>query len=302
MSAFDELLPGAPLPDYDEDAYFRKYGRHPNYAKGEHGSDEFKRPNHITFSNESQYSTSDNQGGEWKKGKNGKWTFKASQANLESHTPEQMQQYFNTVEKGNKLELPKIDTNYFSKYLLGQDDSTVAEMARQQGIKRKQFGATDTRKLSYPNTPTAQNAISMKEQLQPAADLISGFVSGLNDESIMPLVGSLMGDEASLKEMKSRIIPDKDHTYLGMIPTSLKNNASGESAASMEAMSRVKSEATQGVKRYKLDIRSGKKTPLIGVDAVDISPQNWEIVIQEKNGKSSIIDRGSKAANFKLKE
>lgn len=55
----------------------------------------------------------------------------------------------------------------------------------------------------------------------------------------------------------------------------LGNNASGESGASMEAMSRLKAMANKGEKFVVID-RAGRARPLIGADAVDYVPQPGE--------------------------
>lgn len=74
----------------------------------------------------------------------------------------------------------------------------------------------------------------------------------------------------------------------------VSNNASGESAASSEAISRLRSEKAQGISRYKIDTRTGKRTRLSGVDAVDTFPQPYEVIVQAKGGKVTALDRGDK--------
>lgn len=49
--------------DYDLRGAFKK-GLKPDPKSG-HWSDEFKKPNHPTFSNQSRYSTKENPGGRW---------------------------------------------------------------------------------------------------------------------------------------------------------------------------------------------------------------------------------------------
>jgi hypothetical protein len=98
----------------------------------------------------------------------------------------------------------------------------------------------------------------------------------------------------------------------------ITKNASGESAASMEAMSRRASERNQGQMRMKLDTRSGQITPLTGAEAVDVNAgkgevimmnrpnsQNWDVVSQhpsDKINKEAILVRHRAALNNKLKE
>jgi len=49
-----------------------------------HGPDTYKYPNHMTFSNESMYSTPEHMGGTWTELKNGKWQFEPSQWNIQN--------------------------------------------------------------------------------------------------------------------------------------------------------------------------------------------------------------------------
>ena len=67
------------------------------------------------------------------------------------------------------------------------------------------------------------------------------------------------------------------------------NNASGESAASMEAISRDKT-----TKFYAVNEKTGAVRPLIGVDAVDVSVKPTEIKVGLTGGKVTVLDRGAK--------
>jgi hypothetical protein len=95
----------APSTDYDMTGYVKKYGQ-PDQSKGQHLTDEFKLPNHITFSKDSSYSKPGQEGGDWAKNPDGSWTFYASEYNLKNYSPEQLQAYFLKFEPGNKLVLP----------------------------------------------------------------------------------------------------------------------------------------------------------------------------------------------------
>lgn len=70
-----------------------------------HFPDTFKKPNHPTFSDQSQYSSAETPGGTWVQ--NGdKWEFKASPHNLTIYGAGDLQQYFTDREPGNTLTLP----------------------------------------------------------------------------------------------------------------------------------------------------------------------------------------------------
>jgi len=76
-------------------------------AENGHFTDQFKKPNHPTFSTDSQYSGMDGYvGGEWQKGKNGKWTFKASLTQLRFRSPDELRNYFQSREPDSMLVLP----------------------------------------------------------------------------------------------------------------------------------------------------------------------------------------------------
>lgn len=60
-----------------------------------HMTDQFKKPNHPTFSKDSQYNGKDgNIGGTWAKDNRGQWTFTTSETNLRFYSPEDLQRYF----------------------------------------------------------------------------------------------------------------------------------------------------------------------------------------------------------------
>ncbi len=79
-----------------------------NSGSGERGhfTDQFKKPNHTTFSDQSQYHGLDGYtGGTWGDPKPGETqgTFQPSQTNLGFNSQDQLQSYFNKVEPGTRL-------------------------------------------------------------------------------------------------------------------------------------------------------------------------------------------------------
>jgi len=92
-------------PDYDMPGYIAKYGQ-PDQSKGQHLTDEFKLPNHMTFSTDSKYSNDTQKGGEWRQ-QNGVWHFYASPFNLQMHTAQELQDYFRRAEPNSVLHLPQ---------------------------------------------------------------------------------------------------------------------------------------------------------------------------------------------------
>lgn len=73
-------------------------------------------------------------------------------------------------------------------------------------------------------------------------------------------------------------------------------NASGESAASQEAINRAASEKSQGIQRVSIDTRSGKEMPLFGPDAVDAKPSTpYHTIVQRGPQGDTILAEGDKA-------
>ena len=91
--------------DYDARGEFLA-GANRNNPTG-HGGDQFKKPNHPTFSSGSQYHGVDGYvGGEWANLPDGSWTFAPSPTNLKMQSIENLQRYFDEREQGNKLIVP----------------------------------------------------------------------------------------------------------------------------------------------------------------------------------------------------
>lgn len=94
--------------DYDMQGFYQDNPNVDPHTDGTHYPDTYKKPNHPTFSDESQYNgVAGNQGGTWGKDDAGKDTFTPGKTNLEHYTPDQLQDYFKKVEPDVKLILPK---------------------------------------------------------------------------------------------------------------------------------------------------------------------------------------------------
>ena len=89
---------------YDLAGYIKKYGI-PDQSKGQHLTDEFKLPHHITFSTDSKYSNNETPGGVWKQIE-GKWHYAPSDYVLSQHPAEELLNYFKTREPDSVLDLP----------------------------------------------------------------------------------------------------------------------------------------------------------------------------------------------------
>lgn len=75
-------------------------------AANGHLTDQWKKPNHMTFSDQSQYSTPAAPGGQWTDAGNGKWVFYASPTNIQQHAPSELADYFKAQEPGSTVVLP----------------------------------------------------------------------------------------------------------------------------------------------------------------------------------------------------
>lgn len=94
------------LYDYDMRGFWKnKEG----FNERGHGPDTYKKPNHPTFSDQSQYHGVDgHQGGQWTGSDEKGWTFTPGPTNYDYRSSEDMQNYFKQFEPGTNLQLPKV--------------------------------------------------------------------------------------------------------------------------------------------------------------------------------------------------
>ena len=92
-----------PSDDYDMEAA-KADGVKPD-ARG-HWPDTYKKPNHITFSDESKFN--DGGAGHWEQAQ-GMWSFTPGPTNLKHHSMDELRQYFRNNEPGSQLVEPKQD-------------------------------------------------------------------------------------------------------------------------------------------------------------------------------------------------
>jgi len=95
--------------DYDYEGYKDAVKRgeiKQREGEGEHYPDTYKLPNHITFSDQSKYSTEQTPGGTWV-GQEPYYYFHPSEHNLKNTSPGKMAEYFHNYEKrGTHVVLP----------------------------------------------------------------------------------------------------------------------------------------------------------------------------------------------------
>lgn len=91
------------VEDYDLRGFYKQQGQ---LDERGHAADQFKKPNHPTFSNESIYNGQDGyNGGVWSE-VGDKTHFAPSETNLQMRSPEQLQGYFKQVEPDVALDMP----------------------------------------------------------------------------------------------------------------------------------------------------------------------------------------------------
>lgn len=112
--------------DYDMDGYIKKYGTDkPSHPNG-HYTDEFKRPSHITFSDQSIYHSKETPGGQWRRmndageevdetDETGRWHYKPSDYVVKQQGAEKLRRYFKDQEPDSVLDLPE-EKSKFDKY------------------------------------------------------------------------------------------------------------------------------------------------------------------------------------------
>lgn len=93
----DEVL--RQMGDYDLQGAWRdmKAGKIKEDPATGHLPDTYKKPNHITFSNESIYSNEKTPGGQWSQ-VNGKWQYAPSEYTKKLHGDKSLQSYFQKYE------------------------------------------------------------------------------------------------------------------------------------------------------------------------------------------------------------
>jgi len=138
-----------------------------------------------------------------------------------------------------------------------------------------------TATTTKPPNPTPSSAHPTKLNTNGSG---AGSNTKFTQQVLRPANAPMTGDpeiDAILEKFK---LADKEVKVADEAIPELSNNASGESAASVEAMNRVKSMATRG-EQYVVYDHAGNVRPLIGPDAVDFVPGRGETYgIQKADG------------------
>lgn len=115
------------------------------------------------------------------------------------------------------------------------------------------------------------------------------------------LLGKTPENNSGLADVMSSRVPDGTMTRTPKKPKFvagdvISNNASGESSASLESQSRLKSEKAAGTKRVIIDQDGNERPVAQTVDAVDAKADRGSVLAQkDKEGNYTVLDRGGMA-------
>ncbi len=142
--------------------------------------------------------------------------------------------------------------------------------------------AKTPKELAILNDPGTQAAIAayQAKKNQPGYGVMKGQRGAADfgaHEDMVKFLQDLGFDDP--KALASRMLASVDEAK-----TAVQNNASGESAASLEAQGRLASEKAAGQTRLLVD-RDGTVRPLVGVDAVDQVAKPGQVILQKGVGK-----------------
>lgn len=171
--------------------------------------------------------------------------------------------------------------------LLKSEAERVAAQAGDEAAQRVAAESVKTNVLDQLNTagrftPDVNNAyaslvrdfyVTMAGRLKTTPDeLFKQFPLTVRAEGVGALA---QGDVLDLGDLSS---------LMGAELGGTQNNASGESAASLEAQSRLAEEKARDRPRYVIDTRTGAVRPLVGVDAVDTNAKAGQVIVQKNVG------------------
>ncbi len=177
--------------------------------------------------------------------------------------------------------------------------------AMQIAMERAQLEKSRTQESPEAIKPdVAEQPVEPVENAQPEAiEPPSVAEQGSSITPDMPEAAQDHAPDADVKALVDMGYSAKDAETLVKqqqeAPEQAQNNASGESAASLEAQSRLASENDAGRQRVKLDTRTGEVTPLVTADRVDATAGQHEAILQKGIGKNewTVLDQGAGVGN-----
>lgn len=171
-----------------------------------HLPDTFKKPNHITFSNESIYSSEDMPGGSWVPLEGGRFMFMPSQYNAQFHSADTYKTYFEQNEPNAQVVLP-------SSFDLGKNEAPAQNLV-QQGFVEQQPPAVQV--SANPNFYQVQDGATRFGGTTVSADVGQLNVAANLDnaarlQAINAKYGAAVGDNGYLEAYGDYQVPSKSY-------------------------------------------------------------------------------------------
>lgn len=194
--------------------------------------------------------------------------------------------------RGERRAIPRTPDEIQTQQLFGQAREELGDNATSDQImarveELKQPSVTPEPLPLAPKDPFATVPTDLQAQAQAKAELGSAIHPDFLRRA---------------QEIKTQMLAEQAAPTPTRYEAQLIPNGSGESAASVEAINRLSSEKAAGTRRVVVDTRSGVERPLLGTDAVDYQPKQYESV--EFRGGSrdgEVIDQGKNARPYQRK-
>lgn len=252
--------------DYDlRGAY--KAGIKPDPQRG-HFPDTFKKPNHPTFSTESQYSGKDGFiGGKWGDGD----SYTPSATNLQFKQPHELQQYFQQNEPKSKLNLPQQKQDIFDKispdkpkWTPPTDPGLFGESFSAQNPMRPQDQDTLLNALpiaggTFGGIPGAA-AGSFAKQALSSDPSIGGGVADTFLNGVIP-AGIEAGLSGGIKNGVSRLLSKLPEGILQKIPGYAKADISQKLASRMGSEATLVQNAARAARANRVNLATPTQVP-----------------------------------------
>jgi len=249
---------------------FHKYNPDFQPGEGQHYPDTFKKPNHPTFSNESIYHGGKYEGGQWQKNEDGSYQFTPGRTNLEHYTPQELQDYFNKVEPGNKLNLPQ------SKLEEPKDIHIIRHGTTEENEEDKIRGTNDDVKLSDEGR---KHALDAAEELRGKGleALVSSPLARAKETS--QIIGKELGIPITVSDkLKTWNVGDFEGKPCEGNNNTLQNYAEkkpDEVVPGGESYNQFKDRAFEGIREAIL-ANKDKKLGIVTHHMVESSLEGWE--------------------------
>ena len=191
-------LPGSANADYDMTGWQLKNGGPRLGPVGGHFTDEFKLPNHPTFSNESKYSNELFTGGKWKKD-GSKDVFHPSLVNYMINTPLQIDSYFKEIDPSAETYKKPISTVKDYADLIRYRTTLMPSDVDEDTLS--------TARTYLPQNSAEQNANTGRSERNDWSDSeLLSIIRGFDNDGIDPLLSDLSTNQRNKAIQLSRYL------------------------------------------------------------------------------------------------